>query len=258
VSRLDTPGAFAGIEFRTPAMKGADFLFLGVARYQDGSLGAFASDTGTNVGTPAFFPGDMDCLDLELSYANGEISASYGYGGVLTPVLSAHPFAYGGSGDFGAGLAFAGKGDRVVLTIEVTGDLHAPATQGVLSDLQAAIALEEGAKADLMAGMPAEAKTKLEQAEAIFEMGTQVPGSDPPVFTGALIPRAQGLYPGTTDVANQIGRQLGKARENDGKAIDHIDGGRLEPALKKVDSALQRKQRGKAVIETGVAGERPL
>ena len=221
VSKLRTPGAFAGFEFRSPDANGMPFVLVGAIRNMDGSIGVFANDSGTNVGTPQVFGADQDCLLIGLTYDSGLISVDYTYNGPALSILEDYAFAYDTSGGIGAGMFAAGKGDAVTLTLDVTGDLYDSTKQGILFDLKAALDLETGAQMDLQNSNGAAATTKLMQAQAIIAQGTQIPLSDPPEFTGPLIQRAKAL---STDAAfGKAGREAAEQGGRQGRRRDRED-----------------------------------
>jgi hypothetical protein len=167
------------------------------------------------------------------------------------PILQSYPFTYGGSGGLGAGLSDSDKGDQVGVGIEISGDLFEQERQALICDLQAAITLETEALADLDASDTAAATAKIEDAIEVIDMGTAIPDTDPQQFTGGLVDRAKSLFSENAAAGKSVGKNLGSAKKKDESAIKKIEKGKPDNARKRVSSALRKKNRAKAVIETG-------
>jgi hypothetical protein len=263
VSRLWAPGAFAGIEFDSPFVPVGvfppNFIFVAVERQLDGSLRGFARKNGVDVGTPVVLP-PVESVWMRFSYANDMMTACLSTLGqpeqcVVTNELFVDDSSGGG---LGAGMSLAGRGDQAGVAVEITGDVFDATRRALLLDLQTAIDKETEAQTALGMGDPATARTRLQEATDIVNNGTQIPMTDPPQFTGGLVGRTNSLFADNQPAAKEATKQLEKALDRDADAIDRIDRGRLEEAEKKVGSALEKKGRAKAVIETGAARERPL
>lgn len=257
VSKLRNAGVFTGVEFDSPAVPVGqvppNFVFAGVALESDGSFTAFASHNGSDVGSTASIPAGTDSVEMRMSYDGLSLNVEYDTVPPSTtwPILQSYPFTYGGSGGLGAGLSNSDKGDQVGVGIEISGDLFEQERQALLCDLQAAIALETEALTDLDAGDTGDAMTEIENAIGVIDMGTAIPDTDPQQFTGGLVDRAKSLFSENAAAGKSVEKNLGSAEKKDGAAIKRIDKGKPDKAKKQVAAALGKKNRAKAVIETG-------
>ena len=259
VRNLTTPGASAGIEFRTADEASAPSLFVGVARNPDDTFTVFAEDTGNAIGTPQPLAGDVECLTVELDALAGAASASFTVaGGDPVALVEDHPFAIVAPGSFAAGLFDAGNGNSVTVTLAAAGALYDDATEAVLADLLEVAGLQNRAQQDLLGGTSDTAAERLQEADAIFERGTQIPQSDPPAFTGALTPRVLALHPDDAALAKQLAKQLAKSRQGGADVLLLMDAGQGVEAFEALAATLGRTLRARALTETGVAGEKPV
>jgi len=257
VSKLKNPGVFTGVEFDSPAVpvgqSPPNFVFAGVSLESDGSFTAFASHNGSNVGSTASIPAGTAAVQMRMWYDGLSVNVEYDTLPPSTtwPILQSYPFTYGGSGGLGAGLSNSDKGDQVGVGIEISGDLFEQERQALVCDLQAAITLETEALADLDASNTTDAKAKIENAIEVIDMGTEVPDTDPQQFTGGLVDRAKSLFSENAAAGKSVEKNLGAAKKKDGSAIKRIDKGKADKAKKQLSAALGKKNRAKAVIETG-------
>jgi hypothetical protein len=263
VSRLRTPGVFVGLEFDSPFVAVGqfppNFLFAGVALQPDGSLTAFTSHNGTNVGTPASIPAGTENVELRFRYAANLVSVDYAAipAGPPWSILQAYPFAYAGSGGLGAGMSSAAKGDALGVAVQISGDIFDDQRQALLADLKVATDLITGANADFEAGNAAAAQQKLAMAKDVIERGTLIENTDPPQYTGGLVDRARTLFAENEPAAKQIEKQLDGTVKKIDQATKQAERGKTEGAKKSAAGALEKGVRAKAIIETGAPKERP-
>jgi hypothetical protein len=262
-TNLKTPGARAVAEIDSPFVPIGgvfeDFVVLVVERQNDGSLSVFSAISGSGVGTPLPLPADTPGITATITFENAAVNveaAACGTTGALIPIVTGQPLAFGGSSGFGVGIV-GEKGDSAGFAFAISGDLHDPAKQDILEDLQAIIDLETAALADLGAAMNAEARTKIEQARVrLEEQGPPIPDTMPEEFEPDLLEKVGALPESAARDAAL--KKLRKAAERDAKARDKIDKGKpadLQEARKQLEKAQDDKLRAKAILETGVAAE---
>jgi hypothetical protein len=247
VSRMNTTGAFAGLEFDSPAVPidvlPATYLFVGIED-EDGIKSVWVDESGESVGTPLTLPADTRTAVVEIEYGGGSVSvrARAEQDAALTDVLTGHAFAWGGSGGLGAAAFDLAAGDRVGVALEAHGDVHGPALQAVLEEIQALLELQDAALADLAAAAPADARAKLEEARARID----------PALLGAVT-----ALPAAKAVAKAV-KELQKAAQTLAAARDGLDaatpeGAAAAPAL--VEKARTAERRASRMLETGSPAE---
>ncbi|HEX2486531.1 MAG TPA: hypothetical protein VHQ66_14570, partial [Myxococcota bacterium] len=265
VSRLDTPGAFAGFELGTPVVPvgtaPAAFVFAGVVRQANDSLTAFVATQNGTLPMTLPLPAATPAVKLHFAWDGGAVDVLAGPCDAVTvqPLATDVPLVFDESATFGAGITRADQGDAAGFAFFASGDLYDEAKRDVLLDLQAVIDLENAALADLGAGNPADARTKLEDARKLLEeQGPQVPGSDPPEFEPDLLEKVGALTGLDPAVKADVEKRLTKAAERDAKASAKIGSGNpkdLKEAEKQATKARDEKVRAKAVLETEVVKE---
>jgi len=247
VSRMDTSGAFAGIEFDSPAVAidviPATYLFVGI-QDEAGVKTVWVDESGESVGTPLMLPADTASVVVEIEYGGGSVSvrARAEQEGSLTDVLIGHAFAWGGSGGLGAAAFDLAAGDRVGLAVEAHGDVHGPALQAIFTEIQALLDLQDAALADLAASAPAGARAKLEEARMRID----------PALLGAVT-----ALPAAKAVAKSV-KELQKAAAKLAAARDGLDAGTPEGAAAApglVAKARTAEQRARLMLETGSPAE---
>lgn len=263
-TKLKTAGARAAAEIDSPfvpiGLPVEDFVVLVVERQDDRSLRVFSAIFGSSVGTPLVLPEDTPGITATIRYQNDAVDIEAGSCDrvipELTPIVTGQPLVFGGNSGFGVGIV-GEKGDSAGFAFAISGDIHDPAKQDVLGDLQAIIDLEVAALADLANGMTVQASAKVETARQLLEdQGPPVPLTDPEEFEPPLLDKVDALP--ESDAREAARKRLGKAGERDAKARDKIDRGRpadLQEAKNQLEKAQEDKVRAKAVLETGVVAE---
>jgi hypothetical protein len=243
-------GAFAGVEFDSPAVPidllPETYVFAAVQDL-DGVLTVWVEVNGASVGTPLALPAETRSVVVELEYGAGAVSvrARAEQDATFVDVVAGHAFAWDGSGGLGAAAFDLAPGSRVGIALEAHGDVHGPALQAVLEEIQALLDLEEAALQDLAASLTADARAKLEEAR----------GRVDPALLGAVA----ALPPGKA-VARSV-KELGKAAAKLAEARDALDAATEEdlaavPRL--VEKARQAERRTRRMLETGSPAEAKL
>jgi hypothetical protein len=249
-SRASAPGAFAGLEFDSPAVPidvlPTTYVFVGLQE-EGGVWSVWVDESGMSVGTPLALPEGSEAAVVEIEYAGGNVSvrARAAQDAELTDVLSGHPFAWAGSGGIGGAAFDLAKGDRMGIALEAHGDVHGAALQAILSEVQALLELQDAALADLAASAPADARAKLEEARGRID----------PALLGAVA----GL-PAAKAVAKSV-TELQKAAQRLAAAVGALDAGTPEAAAAVpglVAKARLSERRAGRMLETGSTAEAKL
>lgn|GEM_PF-6520772 len=264
VTKLD--GNSACLELDSPfvplGMLPSSFAAFCAFRQPDDSVLLFAATPMGNLPQTLTLPPGTPGATISLVYDQGQIDASAAAcGSTPQPWITGHALAFAGSTGFGFGMTQGPKGSQAGFAFAVSGDVHDPAKQDVLGDLQAAIDLENAALTDIGSGNMAQARTKLEDARKLLEeQGPQVPGSDPPTFEPDLLEKV-GALP-ESDARADATKRLQKAAGRDAKARDacdrYLQRGKvadMQEAQKQAQKAVDDKLRAKAVLETGAVAE---
>lgn len=246
VSRMKKPGAFAGLEFDSPAVPlevlPESYVFVGVQE-EDGTQTLWVEESGDEVGS-LVLPAGTRTVQVEIEYGGGSLSvrARAEQEESFADVIVGHAFPWAGSGSLGAAAFDLAAREKVGIALEAHGDVHGPALQEILAEIGSLLALEEAALADLDAAAAGDALAKIEEALA---------RSDP-----ALI-AAVGALP-ASKAMKKAGKELTKAVAKLGRARDGLGAETPKPAAKiaaLVDKARLAQLRARRVLETGSPAE---
>jgi hypothetical protein len=211
VSRVVGPGAFASVEFDSPAVDVAESPISYVAVAVEDVAGVrtvWVEVSGAPVGTPLELPDGTEQVRIELQYAGGQADVrARPEGGDLTAIATDVSFPFAGVGRLGVGAFNLARGDRAGIDLAANGEIFTAAFRDLLGAIAAQEVLADGAGADLANEDSAAARAKIEEA------------------LGALDPAllaAVGALP-DSKVKAYAGAQLGKALAKLAQARDAID-----------------------------------
>jgi hypothetical protein len=252
VSRMGADGAFAGLEFDSPAVPIDAIPMTYVFAAVQNTAGVLSVWTEVNgqPGAPLELPAGTEVVEVELHYGGGTVDVFAQPLGAAapTPVLESQSFAWAGSGGLGSGSFDLAKGDRTGVAIEVSGDVFDAGLQDVLGDLAALLAACDDALAALDAALPQDAAVALEAVRG----GVEDPG---PAQEPSLLDRTRALPSGKP--AKAAAKRLAKAAGLAAKLRDQLqaEGADLEKAhgrALKLRASLEQAER---ILETGATQE---
>ncbi|HVH05324.1 MAG TPA: hypothetical protein VNE71_04905 [Myxococcota bacterium] len=211
VSRVIGPGAFASLEFDSPAVaiEESPLSYVFVAVQDDGGVRTvWAEVSDVPAGTPFELPADTQQVRIELEYAGGQVDVRVRpEGGELTPIATDVAFPFGGSGRLGIGAYDLARGDRAGIDVSASGEIFTAAFRDLLDGLLAEEGRMDAAAAALANEDTAGARTQIVDAISALDPG----------LVGAV-----GALP-ESKVKTFAAAQLGKALAKLTQARDAID-----------------------------------
>jgi hypothetical protein len=175
VSRVIGPGAFASLEFDSPAVaidqSPLTYVFVAV---QDvgGVRTVWTEVSGAPAGTPISLPADTAQVRIELEYSGGTVDVRvHPEGGELTPLATDVAFPFAGTGRLGIGAFDLARGDRAGIDLSASGEIFTAAFRDLLDGLTAQKQRAEAAGTALGNQDGAAARTEIEAAIAALEPG---------------------------------------------------------------------------------------
>jgi hypothetical protein len=246
VSRVIGPGAFASLEFDSPAVAidQSPLTYVAVAVQDLGGVRTvWAEVSGAPAGTPVELPADTAQVRIELEYAGGLVDVRVRpEGGELTPVATDVAFPFAGAGRLGIGAFDLARGDRAGIDLSASGEIFTAAYRDLLDGLTVQKQHAEAAGTALGNEDGAGARTEIEAAIAALDPG----------LVGAV-----GALP-ESKVKTAAAAQLGKALARLVQARDAIDAAKptsLASAAAAVGKAYTAVFRADRVLRHGSVAE---